>query len=441
MSIPTLVVKLFAGLGIQVRVIGFQAGMEDPLVKADFEPLGQLNPPGGYSSAADLQELITQMDRSLRREFRFQIETPTNQPVANQPPGGYEAAIPGFSDRWILPGIPPGEYLLRSGNLRGPLGTLRLQPSDALLIGLSKGQPPRRLGMVGELKDRPKAKSAGWSMAIGQNKLENQAVRMLGILEKDWDPGEIELAQVKPGMTWWEVNPEEGLTAPLRTWSEPGHSPAWTLYAPHWPKSAGTGAPARGSLKVWWSPDKNHPFQIEFAQGADFRVITDLANRTMVLDGESALLESVRIEERDVLVAPGKVEKRKCLVARMKSNRAGPGDQSVGLGLASLEGFPIEGEEQIVNFQAGRVASVFWPVDEKNLGAIRKIQMRSLKKFKDDAKSRGYFLELDRLGSPDPNDERPRQVLPFVPSNFLLQERANQSVGKLSPGMSGVGAP
>jgi|GEM_PF-1367380 len=443
MSIPTLVVKLFAGSGIQVRVIGFQAGVEDPMVKADFEPLGQLNPPGGYSSAADLQELIAQMDRSLRREFRFQMETPINQPVSNQPPGGYEAAIPGFSDRWILPGIPPGEYLLRSGNLRGPLGTVRLQPSDALLLGLSKGHPPRRLGMVDELKARPKAKSAGWSMAIGQNKLENHAVRMMGILEKDWDPSELELAQVKPGMTWWEWSPLEGLSAPTRTWPEPGfHSPVWTLYSPHWPKSPVTGAPVQASLKVWWSPEKSLPFQEEFTQGPDFKVITDLANKTMLLDGENCLLESVKIEERQVLIEPGKVANRKCLVVRMKASHLDLGSVPRGLGLAALDGFPIEGEEQIVHSQVGRVASVFWPVDEKKVNEIKKIQIRSLKKFKDEAKSRGYYLQLDRLGSPDPNDERPRQSLPFVPSTFLhLERQENQRFEKLTRDGTGAIAP
>lgn len=441
MSIPALVVKLFAGSGIQVRVIGFQAGMEDPLVKADFEPLGQLNPPGGYSSASDLQELISLMERSLRREFRFQLETPTNQPVANQPSGGYEAAMPGFSDRWISPGIPPGEYLLRSGNLKGPLGTLRLQASDALLIGLSKGQPPRRLGMVDELKNRPKAKSAGWSMGIGQNKLENQAIRMMGILEKDWDSGELELAQVKPGMTWWEWSSHEGLSAPVRIWPELGHSPTWTLYSPKWPKSPVTGGPTQGSLKVWWSPEKTFPFREEFSQGPDFRIVTELANKTVSLDGKSCLLESVKVEERQVMIEPGKVAKRKCLVVRMKSPIPDLGAQPLGLGMASIDGFPIEGEEQIVNPEVGRVASVFWPVDEKNLMAIKKLQIRSLKQFKDEAVSRGYHMQLDRLGSPDSNDERPRQTLPFVPSNFLLLQQDNARLGNSARDNSGAPAP
>jgi len=428
LSIPTLVVKLFAGTGIQVRVIGFQAGMEDPMVKADFESLGQLDPPGGYSSVGDLQELISVMDRSLRREFRFQIETPTNQLVANQPPGGYEASMPGFSDRWILPGIPPGEYLLRSGNLKGPLGVVRLQPSDKLLIGLSKDQLPRRLGMVDELKGRPKGKSAGWSMGIGQNKLENQAIRMMGVLEKDWDPGELELAQIKPGMTWWEWIPQEGLSAPVRIWPEIGHSPVWTLFSPIWPKSPVTGGPSQGSLKVWWSPDKSFPFVEEFNQGSDFRVITDLANKPMIVDGKNCLLESVKSEEREVMIEPGKVAKRKCLVVRVRGPIPEMGTQPLGLALASIDGFSIEGEEQIVNSEVGRVASVFWPIDDKKLMAIKKIQFRSLKKFKDEAMSRGYFMNLDRLGSPDPNDERPRQTLPFVPSTFMTMEQRNKQL-------------
>jgi hypothetical protein len=113
------------------------------------------------------------------------------------------------------------------------------------------------------------------------------------------------------------------------------------------------------------------------------------------------------------------------------------GTQPLGLALASIDGFSIEGEEQIVNSEVGRVASVFWPIDDKKLMAIKKIQFRSLKKFKDEAMSRGYFMNLDRLGSPDPNDERPRQTLPFVPSTFMTMEQRNKQL--FNP--SGANAP
>ena len=170
-------------------------------------------------------------------------------------------------------------------------------------------------------------------------------------------------------------------------------------------------------------------------------MITDLANKPMILDGKNCLLESVKSEEREVMIEPGKVAKRKCLVVRMRAPIPELGAQPLGLGLASLDGFPIEGEEQIVNAEVGRVASVFWPIDDKKLMAIKKIQFRSLKKFKDEATSRGYFMHLDRLGSPDPNDERPRQTLPFIPSTFMIMQQGNRQLLNPSRDTSGANAP
>ena len=416
LAIPSLVVKLFAGTGVQVRVIGFRAGDEDDLARADFEPLGKLNPPGSYSSAADLGQLIAQMERSLRREFRYQLETPSNLALSTQPPEGFEASLTGFTDRWILPGFAAGEYMLRSGSLRAPLGTLRLEPADCLLLGISKDHPARRLGMVDEMKLRPVARSSGWSGGIAQNKQEGQAVRMFCILEKDWDTREVELSQVKPGEVWWESSPASASLAPIRIWSESGYpSPAWTIFSPKWPTSSQSGGPVESSLRVWWSPEKIRSTEKELTQKADFKKVTDLANQSFLIDNKDCLLESVRLEDRLVTIEPGKVAIRKALVVRSRTAPPAPGEDTKGLALASLDGYPVEGIEQLVNADAGTVTSVFWPINEQTVQTIEAIQFRSLKKFKDESKARGYFLEFTKTGIVDPVDERPRRVQPFHP--------------------------
>jgi hypothetical protein len=426
LPVASLVLKLFSGTGIQVKVIGFQAGEEDEATRADFETLAKLSPPGSYSSAEQLQQLINQMESSLHREFRYELETPVNLPLPNQPPDGFEAAVPGFTDRWILPAMSPGEYVLRTGSLKAPLGTIRLEPADCLLLGVAKGKPARRLGMVDDLAGRPVVRSGSWASGIAQNKSEKSAVRMLAVLEKSWDEGEVELSVVRPGMTWWEWVPLGKRTAPVRTWTEPGYpSPSWTIYSPLWPRSTTTGGPDDGSLEVWWSTEKVPRHDREFTRGADFNQITELENQSMIIDGKDCLLESVKLEDRMVTVEPGKWAMAKCLVVRTRTAPAI--DNPSGLAIATIAGQNWSGQEQIVHAEAGKVASVFWPMDAKGIASIRAIQIRSLKRFKDNAVARGYHIRYERIGSPDANDERPRQVLPPAPTRSVNSGNPSRS--------------
>ena len=242
-------------------------------------------------------------------------------------------------------------------------------------------------------------------------KSEKNAVRMMAILEKSWDEGEVELSVVKPGMTWWEWVPHGKRLAPVRTWTEPGYpSPSWTIYSPLWPRSATTGGPEDGSLDIWWSTEKVPQHDREFTRGADFNEITQLENQPMIIDGKECLLESVKLEDRMVTVEPGKWAMATCLVVRTRT--APVIDNPSGLAIATIDGQNWSSQEQIVHAEAGKVASVFWPIDAKGIASIKAIQIRSLKRFKDNAVTRGYHIRYERIGSPDANDERPRQVLP-----------------------------
>jgi hypothetical protein len=51
-----------------------------------------------------------------------------------------------------------------------------------------------------------------------------------------------------------------------------------------------------------------------------------------------------------------------------------------------------------------------------------------LKKFKDNAVARGYHIRYERIGSPDANDERPRQVLPPAPTRAGNYDNSSRSV-------------
>lgn len=413
LPVPVLLAKLFEGTGIQIRVIGFKAGDEDDGARADFDSLSKLNPPGGYSSAGDLDTLIAQMERSLRREFRFQLENRQNLPAPGMPDNGFPASLPGFNRRWINPGIPPGEYLIRSGPTRPPLGVARLGSGDCLYLSVNSDGKLSRLGELADIPSRPTAKSGNWAIGLAQNRLEGDGAKRMGFLEKAWDPAEIEFAQINPGIVWWECPPNEPLSSTLRVCNEQGYaSPAWSLDSPWWPKSRQTEAPAKAALKAWWLPDLIRPFTAEFTKGSDFQLITDLVNKPMLVDGRPCLLESVRVETRKVCVGNGRYEKVSALVVRTRTSPAKGGEEQAGLPIGSLDGFPLRGQEQIVHAEAGKVAAVFWPVDASSLPSIKSIQFRSIKAIKDAALQTGRHISIPDIPSPDPNDQRPRPALP-----------------------------
>jgi len=414
LQFPALVLKLFAGSGIQVRVIGFQAGAEDPAVAADFEALGKLSPPGGYSSASHLQELVSQMENSMRRELRYALENADNIPVPTQPVGGFEAGLSGFIDKWIHPSLPPGEYFARGAGARGLLGIVRLDPADCLLVGLSRGKEVRRLGMMADLAGRPTRKSGGWTAGIAQKKRDMPGVTMLAALEKDWDAREQDLSQPKPGFAWWEMGARGGARGAVRFWNEFGYpSPCWTVASPAWPASRATGGPEEASLEAWWLPEKTMSADREFRKGNDFTVVTGLESKPIVIDGVACLVESVRIESRLVPDGPDSWSTRKCLVARTRCAPPSEGAPSKGLSLAFLDGHPLEGSQHLVHAEAGKAASIFWPVDETTVSKVGSIQFRSLSRIKEESAARGFHVRFDRTGTPEENDERPRPLLPF----------------------------
>jgi glycosyltransferase involved in cell wall biosynthesis len=97
LSIPALLGKTFAGSNIKINVIAFQAGEEENQVKEDFEGLPKMEPPGSFISAYDLDTLINQMERSLRREFLYQVEDNQNFFLTGMPADGFAASQVGFS--------------------------------------------------------------------------------------------------------------------------------------------------------------------------------------------------------------------------------------------------------------------------------------------------------------------------------------------------------
>ena len=411
-KLPTeaLIAKILAGTGISVRVIGYRTGEEEEKARKDFSGLTKLSPPGSYVSAQDLPGLVSEMEKSLRREILFQLEDRFNLPPSGMPPDGYPAALPGFADKWIRPPLQPGEYLVRAGRLTPPVGTVRLGESESLLLGLRKEGGLRRLGMAGDSPSRPRSVSGAWTAALLQNRDGKGSAQRFAVLEKDWSGDEFDLAVARPGLVWWEMD-AAGKPVANRVVDLAGYpSPAWAVNSTWWPTEPETGAPSRGGLTVWWSETTSAPTETALARGRDFKAASDLRNKPVQVGGSSCLVESVSVENRLVLIDGENVEPKPALVVRTRMNIQ-PGDSSAQIPDIRPSGIPGLNREVHLFGDSGKVMTVFWPFQPTDFDKLEGLGFSSLADLKKTAASTGRMIRIRDMGPPDANDVRPRPAL------------------------------
>ena len=410
MPTEALIAKILAGTGISVRVIGYRTGEEEEKARKDFSGLTKLSPPGSYVSAQDLPGLVTEMEKSLRREILFQLEDRFNLPPSGMPPDGYPAALPGFADKWVRPPLQPGEYLVRAGRLTPPVGTVRLGESESLLLGLRREGGLRRLGMAGDSPFRPRSVSGDWTAALLQNRDVKGSAQRFAVLEKDWSGNEFELAATKPGFVWWEME-AGGKPVANRVVDMAGYpSPAWAVNSTWWPTEPETGAPSRGALTVWWSESTSAPPETDLTRGRDFKVADDLREKSVQVGGSPCLVESVSLENRLVLIDGENVESKPAMIVRTRMN-VKSGDYSDTIPDIRLSGIPGLNREVHLFGGSGKVITVFWPLQSSDFDKLQSLSFSSLSALKRTAATTGRMIRISDMGPPDANDVRPRPAI------------------------------
>lgn len=405
-----LIAKILAGSGISVRVIGYRSGEDEEKARKDFSGLTKLSPPGSYVSAQDLPGLISEMEKSLRREVLFQLEDRFNLPPPGMPPEGYAAALPGFADKWVRPPLEAGEYLVRAGRLSPPVGTLRLGESESLLLGIRKEGGLRRLGIASDNPGRPKASSSGWTAALLQNRDEKSAAQRFAVLEKDWKDNEFELAAARPGLVWWECE-APGKLSTNRIVDLPGYpSPAWAVNSTWWPTDPATGALSRGTLKVWWTESSSGPTESVLVRDRDFKSPGEIRNKSVQVGGSPCLVESVTLENRLVLIDGENAEVQPALVVR---TRVGQPDAMESTCIPDIRADHPAGLNREVHLfgASGKSATVFWPFHADEFGKLDRLRFSSLEALKAAARATGRLISIGDMGTVDANDIRPRPAL------------------------------
>jgi hypothetical protein len=262
-----------------------------------------------------------------------------------------------------------------------------------------------------QFRRRPAVTRRDWRVAVLQNQFRSEGgLQMLLSLERAARPSERIIRQPRPGDVWLESadrGPEDSVAT--MTWSEVyGYpAPCYGLEVPAWP--AADGNPREPRVKLWWAPDDAPGVQLRKPEDWKRR---DQLIRQWTVFGDAVSIDSVTIEDRPVLVAPGVRENRACLVIRATH----PPGRPIWVRLDGTGLPPLAGQEHR-HYDQGRYAGLFWfgNVDreqlemlaDEELGGIEIVSVPALKR---EAEGRQYSADFNDLGTPATMLGRPTPV-------------------------------
>jgi hypothetical protein len=409
-DIPTVLREAFHDSGIVLHVVGFKVeSREEAKAQEQFKVVEDLPLPGKFSTVTESRELAGVLERALRQRLHYWVDRADNVAAAGLPAAGLEVSPAGANDQWPAGGLAPGGYQVRVHAHHPLRKSLILDRGDLLLVRLVAGgrglEFERGLYSRDDYPWKPWRGQAGWRLAVLQNQqLGDRALQMLLTLEKDYDPRENALQQLKPRQTWIEAEPASGHTVPysLRWGYRAGYpAPAWSLDVPEWPALLGGRTLAPPVVRAWWNPDQQTPPAGTLDRGADFQALPDLAGRVVQVEGDAIVVEGVAIEDHPVETRPGVVAVQSCLVVRLSHARNRP------VWVRPL-GLDPAGQEHRFYAACDRYTGLFWPVSREGAAALAGLSLYSLAAFKSEAERRGFVLELGNLKAPAADEVWPR---------------------------------
>ncbi len=138
--------------------------------------------------------------------------------------------------------------------------------------------------------------------------------------------------------------------------------------------------------------------------------LANFKDRSLKVDGEDIIIESVREEKRLVMKGPDTSEPRPCLVVRLR--RAGPDGKSMpGRHIwVQLQGIDPAGEEHLYYSEVGKYTAVFYDVTDAEKKSFS-LNLVPLDAFKKQAESQNNAANILDLPAPAEGDTGPRRVL------------------------------
>jgi hypothetical protein len=410
--------EAFVPLGVQVNVIVFkEAQQQQALKQATFKDVIQDLPGRGrFVTVQEAEQLAAVLEAALKRTLRYEVESENNAPLDLGVRREFVVSRSRGDDQWYAPALPPRVFnVVVHANGRVDK-KFQLDSGDRLLLQLATTPAgglalDRAVFSAEDYPRRPSRQQQGWRLAVLQNQLKGtDGLEMLATLEELPVRGESILRQRKPEV-WMEVQPASGLNAPfaLRWGNRGGYpAPAWGFNVPEWTRDPETQGPARPILRAWWNPSTEPPRAARLVKPTDFQdplleAPAGLGKRVVdVAGGDQIRIESVRVEDHRVEVAPGQYATRPCLVVRLRHPPGKP------VWVRPRGGIDPPGVEDRFYAQANKYTGLFWPVNEDEVKkGLHSLDLFALEDFKREAEARGCLITIDDLKPPDPGDRRP----------------------------------
>jgi hypothetical protein len=411
-SIPSALTAAFDGSGIALNIIGFKVvGAEAAEVQRQFSVIQSLNPAGRFETVDHAEVLAESLSAALRARLHFELEPYDAQPV----PSPLELGQLGGGEVWPVTPIRPGSYRLNLPQAPASAIDLRLEPGDCLSLSLTAGPAPFAFGhepyAPRAYRQRPAVQNNAYLATCLQNQTMPDAGyrAAIGLEPLTASSGSV-FGQLTPTTIWFEVTGVAGEASPdALSWRRMLGYPlaAYQLDASGWPIAPDQHGPDVPRLRMWWTTDPTLPYAATVRRSEARPGLSDLAGSVIQAAEESVRIESVGIEPQYVEVAPGRRERRSCLVVRLSHS---PGK----IHWAEPIGLETAGAEQRFYRSVGSCTGLFWPVtqDEANRG-LKGLGVVSLESFQQEAQRRGTHLQFDKLPPADPNDILPTPAVTF----------------------------
>jgi von Willebrand factor type A domain len=193
----------------------------------------------------------------------------------------------------------------------------------------------------------------------------------------DASTGADTLRQSRPSWAWFQIT-KEGDPKPfsgLRFFPQPYYpAPVWRLGLGDWPAS---GKPV---LDAWWWDKGDLPVDGSYSWVPSDQIHTPLKVKPAGADSvQQVIVESLGIEEREVEVAPGVPERRKCFVVRLLY----PPDKPYFAVPSS--GIEPTGYEHRFYTDANRYTGIFFDVE--SIKALKSLMLYSVRDIQADART------------------------------------------------------
>jgi hypothetical protein len=408
-DIPTALRDAFRNSDIEINVIGYKLpDAEIMAARQQFQVIEELPRPGRFFSVKEADQLAAVLAQALRPNLRCSLQSMANIPVEALTVGRV-----GDNERWSKSSPLLGGYKLVTQAGTRLEREIIVNRGDLLLVTLT-GQDTvsaERGLYSGDASPRDRREqTTGWRGSIVRNGREGEGIEVWTTLEKLATPKESALEMIKPREVWMEAQPLGASASPIaQRWSyQTGlPAPAWALRVPAWPM------PARPALQVWWDAAQEATFTSEVVRLSDFRSTDEIPARPVKVDGLTIDLEMVSVETRKVEVSPGVYRDESCLLIRLHYPEGKPY-------WVRPQGLRTEGAEHRFYKSANKYTGLFWPVtpDQADV-ALEGLGLVSLAEFKARCERRGFILEQQARGTPDPRDKGPGLV-PYPDASTAL---------------------